>query len=275
MQALDRIMLNMSDAQPEEKRKVNWVNLVLIIAALVVVSAWLAFTPPGLDGKLHAAGYSVCHQLDDHSYSIGGVVLPLCARCTGTFLGLFISLTYLTSRGRQGGKPSNLKIAVLAAFFLFFAVDGINSTLGLIPGLSSFYPSSNLLRLISGLLMGIALANLVMVLWNQTLWTNEDPSPLLRDWKQLGLILLLCGASGALILADIPILYYPVAILSILGIFLVLSMVYSLLWCIVLKKENTLHQFSDGLRIFIMGFITAIVQIGVLDLLRHLLTGTW
>ena len=91
----------------------------------------------------------------------------------------------------------------------------------------------------------------------------------------MGILILLCAAAGALIIANIPILYYPVAILSILGIFLVLSMIYSLLWSIILKKENTLHLFKDGFRIFSMGFITAIVQIGVMDLLRYILSGTW
>jgi len=124
-------------------------------------------------------------------------------------------------------------------------------------------------------MMGIALANLVLVLWNQTLWVSPNPAPLLRDWKQLGGLILVTAVAGALIIADIPILYYPVAILSTTGIFLVLSMIYSLLWSIILKKENTLHLFNDGLRIFIVGIITAIAQVGAMDLLRYSLSGSW
>ena len=30
----------------------------------------------------------VCHQIPDHSLAIGGQALPLCARCTGAFLGI-------------------------------------------------------------------------------------------------------------------------------------------------------------------------------------------
>ena len=267
-------MLSMSEHESPPKNK-KMINLVLIVLALIVLTVWLFLTPPGLDGKLHAAGYSVCHQMDEHSYMIGGRVLPLCARCTGTFLGLFISLLYLYSREKNSGFPSKPKTAVLIAFFLFFAVDGVNSAIGFIPGLGSLYSSSNLMRLISGLLMGIALANLVLVLWNQTLWVNPNPAPLLRTWKQLGGLILVTAVAGALIIADIPILYYPVAILSTTGIFLVLSMIYSLLWSIILKKENTLHLFNDGLRIFIVGIITAIAQVGAMDLLRYSLSGSW
>jgi len=145
-------------------RKPGKWNTPLVIIALLVVTAWLIFTPPGLDGKLHAAGYSVCHQIDEHSFVVGGKVLPLCARCTGTFLGLLITLVFLYPRDKRSGFPARMKIAVLVLFFLFFAVDGINSTLTLLPGLKPLYAPSNILRLISGFLMGIALANLVLTL---------------------------------------------------------------------------------------------------------------
>lgn len=265
----------MLTSEPKKNLKINRLNLVLTIFALLVATTWLIATPQGLDGKLHAVGYSVCHQLDEHSYAIGGKVLPLCARCTGTFIGLFLSLVYLCSQGKRSGFPSKPKIFVLVLFFLYFAVDGINSTLSFIPGLTSLYPSANLLRLTSGLLMGISLATLVMTLWNQTLWVEADPAPLLAKWKQLGFMVVLCAAAGAVTIANIPILYYPVAILSITGIVLVLSMIYALLWSIILKKENSMHLFKDGYRIFIVGIMTAMLQIGVMDLLRYSLSGNW
>ncbi len=265
----------MSTPEPMPSRKPGKWYTVLIAIALLSLTAWLIFTPPGLDGKLHATGYSVCHQIDEHSFVVGGKVLPLCARCTGTFLGLLITLIFLYPRDKRSGFPSRLKIAILVLFFLFFAVDGINSTLTLLPGFEPLYPPSNLLRLASGLMMGIALANLVLSLWNQTLWVDQNPEPILRHWGQLGWLILLCAAAGVLVSADIAVLYYPIAFLSTFSIFLILSMIYTLLWCIILNKENTLHLFRDGFRIFIMGIITAIVQIGVMDLLRYLLSGTW
>lgn len=268
-------MLEMPTSELEKKTKTSQRNFLLVICLVAVLTTWLLLTPPGLDGKLHAVGYSVCHQIDAHSYTIGGRVLPLCARCTGTFLGLLISLVYLHPRNKRSGFPPRHLIAILVLFFLFFAFDGINSSIAFFPGLQPLYPSSNLLRLISGLLMGVALANLVLALWNQTLWVEQDPRPILHSWKQLALVLLLCAAVGALIIADITILYYPIAIFSSLSIFIILSMIYSLLWCIILKKENSLHLFRDGFRIFGMGIITAIVQVGVMDLLRYLVSGTW
>jgi uncharacterized membrane protein len=260
---------------PEKARQRKWINVALIILLLAVLTTWLALTPEGLDGKLHAVGYSVCHQIDSHSFTINGKVLPLCARCTGTFLGVMVSMAYLGIKNRGAGIPSRFKIVVLVTFFVLFAADGINSALTLLPGLRPIYPPSNYSRLASGVLFGIALANLVIPLWNQTLWREADPKPVFQSWKQLGWLVLICGAIFLLVIANIPVLYYPIAILSTLSVVTILSMVYSLLWCIILKKENSVHLFRDGMRIFIAGSITAILQIGVMDLIRYILSGTW
>ena len=268
-------MADMMDNKAPSPQKLRWVNLGLTLLLLAVFTVWLVFTPEGVDGKLHAAGYSVCHQMESHSFSVGGKFLPLCSRCTGTFLGVMVSMAYLGVKNRGAGVPSRWKIAVLAVFFILFAVDGINSSLTLLPGLQPFYPPSNYTRLGSGLLFSIALANLVIPLWNQTLWHDEVPTAVFSHWKQLGWLMLFNGIIFLLVIANIPFLYYPIAILSILSIFVILSMVYSLLWCIILKKEKSMHLFRDGMRIFIAGITTAILQIGVMDLIRYLLSGTW
>jgi uncharacterized membrane protein len=265
----------MDDRQPLQlaSRKIS--NLILIITGLLVFSIWLVFTPPSLDGKLHAAGYAVCHQLESHSRSFAGKVLPLCARCTGTFLGVLISLIYLSSNRKNGGIPSRLKIALLVLFFTAFAIDGINSSLTILPGVTPLYPPDNRLRLFTGLLFGICLGNLVLPLWNQTLWAKWENEPVLKSWRQFILLIFLVAAIGFLIQLEIPFLYYPIAFFSIVAIFIILGMIYSLLWCIILKKENSLHHFRDGTRIFIIGMITAILQVGMMDFARYVITKTW
>lgn len=224
---------------------------------------------------MHAAGYSVCHQLESHSLTIGGKYLPLCARCTGTFMGILLTLIFLSRKGKNSGVPSKLKMAILILFFAVFALDGINSAISLVPGMQPLYPPDNRLRLLTGLLFGISLGTLTLTLWNQTMWQSENRNPLLQTWRQFAILLLVIIGCGALILADIPWLYFPIAVLSTGTIFLILSIIYALLWCIILKKENTLNHFREGIRIYSAGVITAIFQVGLMDLLRYLLTGTW
>jgi uncharacterized membrane protein len=251
------------------------VKIGLVIALLGVVSLWAFFTPHGVDGKLGAVGYAVCHQIDSHTLSVGGRLLPLCARCTGMYLGALAALMVLAPHDKRGGSPSKAKLVVLAVLFLVFVVDGVNSSLALISVEAPLYPPSNLLRLVTGLMMGIILANLLIPLWNQSLWIEKDVRPVLGTWKRFLLLIVCEVAVGILVWFDIPWLYYPIGVLSTGTIFLILGMVYSLLWSIILNKENTLKKFNDGLLFFLLGLICAWLQIGLMDLVRFSLTGTW
>lgn len=251
------------------------VTIFLLLAILVSLLTWLVLTPPGVEGKARAIGYSVCHQLEDHTITIGGKFLPLCARCTGTFLGLLVTTSILLSKGKASGAPGKVKIAVLVLMALPFVVDGVNSTLTQLLDRPFLYPPANWLRLTTGLSFGISLGNLIIPLWNQTLWQESSPKAALNKWGTLGWIILSSTLVGGLVLLNIPILFYPIAVLSTLTIPLVLAMVYSLLWCIILKRENSLQRFKGGIRIFSAGLLTAILQVGLIDLLRFVTTGTW
>ncbi|PKN84536.1 MAG: hypothetical protein CVU45_08935, partial [Chloroflexi bacterium HGW-Chloroflexi-7] len=122
-----------------------------------------------------------------------------------------------------------------------------NSMLASFFSISPLYPPSNWLRLGTGLLMGVVLANILLPLWNQTLWKESNPRPVLQSWKHFFLLLLFMIVVGVLIWLDIPMLYYPIAILSTVTVFVILGMVYTLLWSIILNKENTLEKLKDGI----------------------------
>lgn len=255
--------------------KQRWVKIALLVLLLAIFSVWSIETPSGLIGKVQAIGYAVCHQIASHTIEIGGKLLPLCARCTGMYLGTLLALLILKPNQRLSGKASIVKIIVLAGFLLVFTVDGVNSMLDSFFNIQSLYPPSNLLRLGTGLLMGVVLANLLLPLWNQTLWKQSDPHPVLHSWKQL-LLLVFCEVCAAvLVWLDIPFLYYPVAILSTGTVIIILGMVYTLLWSIILNKENTLEKLKEGWTFYLLGVICALLQIGLMDLIRMSLTGSW
>src|SRR5450759_1456011 len=60
---------------------------LVIAAAVLVFTGWFINTPPGLLGKADAIGYAVCHRISERSFHIGSIQLPLCARCSGMYLG--------------------------------------------------------------------------------------------------------------------------------------------------------------------------------------------
>ncbi|MCX6055955.1 MAG: DUF2085 domain-containing protein [Chloroflexi bacterium] len=248
--------------------------LLLGILALLATT-WVLLTPAGLDGKIRAIGFAVCHQIESHSLEIGGKVLPLCSRCTGMFLGTLMAMMVLSNREKRSEGPSRTKTAILGVFFLLFVFDGVNSTLSFFSSSHPIYPPSNLLRLITGLMMGTILANLLLPLWNQTLWADPKKEKVLATWKQFILLFLAETVAGVLVIMNIPFLFYPIAILSIGMILLILNMVYSMLWMILLNRENSLQHFKEGFPYYLLGWITVFLQIGLMDFLRFRLVGSW
>ena len=120
-------------------KKISWLRLknfrwLLVIAVSLLFIGWLLNTPSGLLGKADAIGYAVCHRIDLRSFHIGDRQVPLCARCTGMFLGAMLGLCYQSYIGqKRSGAPPAQVIVVLVIFVFAFILDGLNSYVSLIP----------------------------------------------------------------------------------------------------------------------------------------------
>ena len=87
----------------------------------------------------HVAG---CHQMESRSFSFHDYQYPLCARCTGITIGYLIGLILFLVNIRI--NPGLLLLMCLPC-----AVDGLVQKF-------TAYESNNIKRLITGLLIGIA-----------------------------------------------------------------------------------------------------------------------
>ena len=95
-------------------------------------------------------GRLVCHQRPERTLWIGGHCLPVCARDTGAFLGLFLGYSLLLFLRRKEAKgPPNLILTL--AMLVPMLVDSFGQMFG-------FWTSTNDVRLVTGLLFGMALA---------------------------------------------------------------------------------------------------------------------
>ena len=243
-----------------------WIFLGLLFAALLV--PWLVFTPPGFTGKLQAIAAAVCEQNPAHMLELGRRTLFLCSRCTGMYLGTFVAMTYLFNRKKAMRFPSRGKMVVLGLFFFAFAVDGINSTIATFAPQYSLYSSGNTLRFLTGMSMGIVIANVLLPLWNQTFWAEGSDQAVLSSWRQLVGLILIETLVGALVLSGEKVLYYPVVLLSTGMVPLLLTLVYTLLWLMVLKRESLFRHWKEGILYIELGALCMLVQIGTFDLLR-------
>ena len=257
-----------------DQRRAAW-RWVLFGLAIALTVIWLFLTPHGLLGKADAVGYAVCHQIEARSFQINGRSFPLCARCSGLFLGALLGLIYQVVKGRKGRMPplgASLFFGLLAFAWVF---DGFNSFLMLVPSISSLYTTQNWTRLVTGTGMGLAVSAILMPAFIQTMFSTWEDQSAFKGWKSILIVVLAAAGLNLLLLLENPWVLYPLALLSAGGVLALLIMVYSTVLVMLFKRDNTYHSFRELLIPLVGGYILALLQIGVIDLVRYLLTGTW
>lgn len=251
-------------------------NGIVLLAVIVLLVGWLLNTPAGLLGKADAVGYAVCHRIDLRSFHLGERQLPLCARCSGMYLGAMLGLLYQAKLGsRKAGTPPRRVIALGAVLGLAFALDGINSFASFFPRGALLYEPQNWLRLVTGTGMGVLISIALFPAFNQTVWKNWQPQPAIPDLKTTLGLLALSVVVILMVLSENPLLLYPLALISAAGVLVLLSMVYCMLWLMVTRRENRYTNIPELLLPLVGGFGLALLQIVLLDAGRFLLTGTW
>ncbi len=255
--------------------KSTFLTGVLFAATAALLVGWLIETPAGLLGKADAIAYAICHRIAARSFTIGDRPMPLCARCTGMYLGALVGLVYQIRLGKRGGLPSHKILAVLAFFVVAFGIDGVNSYLQFFPHAPSLYTPQNWLRLLTGTGMGLGMAAMLLPVFNQTIWQNWSGEKLLSSWRQLIELLLLAALVDLAVLSGNPLLLYPLALISAATVMVLLSMIYAMVWVMLSKRENHFQSLKGLTIVLVVGFSTALSQIAVMDFARYLLTGTW
>jgi uncharacterized membrane protein len=256
---------------------------LVVLVGLAVITVWWINTPPGFLGKLDAIGYAVCHRLGERSFHIGPIQLPLCARCSGMYLGAMTGLLLQAIIGRRSARIPPWSVLVpLIVFVLAFGLDGANSYLylikqvypGSLPQIPNIYVPNNTLRLLTGSGMGLGIAALLYPAFNQTVWKDTLERPALT-LKTFGLLFGIQIALDLLVLTDSPIVLFPLAVISALGVLILLMAVYGMVWIMLMRQDNQFTRFRQLWLPAAAGLTIAMVQIAGIDLLRFWLTHTW
>ena len=241
------------------------------LALTVLTMFWL---PGPVWDLLHAVGYAVCHQLPAHSFFLDRTQLPLCARCSGTFLGAIVSLGAIIWRGRTraGNLPSVPMLVVLFLFFVAWALDGVNSYVGSILLLPNLYEPNNVLRVATGLANGVALTNLAMPVFHITVWKQTTQEAPLQNWRELGMLLLVALVLGALLEVGPPVLLGPAAFWSAAGVVALLTVVNTVIVVVAIRRESAATSFRDLLAPLAAGLLLTAGEIAAIGWGRAWLT---
>ena len=94
---------------------------------------------------IYSAGDRLCHQKAERSFFINGNQMPFCSRCTAIWLGMAIGLGFIVFYRIQLNEKFLFAIVV---GIIPIGIDGIGQLFG-------FWESTNIIRFVTGLLIGI------------------------------------------------------------------------------------------------------------------------
>lgn len=213
-----------------------------------------------MDWLLNAAnwfGSAVCHQWDSHSYFIAGVPLCLCARCTGMYLGGLLTLTYLAVRKPRAAQfPKMPYLVAMVVFFFLWAGDGVNSFASEILRHPFLYEPQNILRLITGALMGISLGSLLFIMLNSNLYRAPFTKPIFENAADFFILLALAAGLVLLVNSQMDWLLYPLTALMLLAIVALNASIWAALaasfFRAVSRPRELLPRFAVGVLIALL-----------------------
>ena len=84
----------------------------VLLAVGLLIWAVLVFAAPGI---LFPVGQFICHQRPERSFFIGGQQLPVCARCTGLYLGAALAIPFGLAAAVVASTRHNRRIIIVAA----------------------------------------------------------------------------------------------------------------------------------------------------------------
>jgi len=248
----------------------SWGPLLIRVLSLLVISGIIVVSPGGLLDQADHVGYAVCHQILERTYFFGDRPLPLCARCSGQYLAALGGLLWLAAAGRirAGQLPRRPIIVMLLVFLVIWGIDGLNSYLTFFPGLPHLYEPSNLLRLATGTLEGMTLAALLTPFFNITVWRHPLPQPTLRGGQDLLGWMFMSAMVVAAVQSGWPPLLYPIALLSVLGVLVLLTMVNSMIVALALRRDGAAETWWEATLVIMPGLALALLEILLLNLIR-------
>lgn len=249
---------------------------LLLSALAILLGGWLLYTPPGFWGKMQGLGFAVCHQSPTHSFHFHGLSMPLCARCTGMYLGALIAMLMQLRRRseRLNAFPKWYFLVVFGLFLAAFAIDGFNSLFA--KGFDiHLYDTQNWMRLLSGLGVGWGMGALVGPAFHQSVWSKSTNAPFFSKPIQLLWLILFSIVPVTGMLLNIPWITAITAVITPLAVPFFLSTLHTLLILMATFKENSITTWKQLLPYWLGGVILAFLQIFLFSWARVATFGSW
>ncbi|HSH02008.1 MAG TPA: DUF2085 domain-containing protein [Anaerolineae bacterium] len=266
---------------PPRRNKRRWFIFTIAFISLILVGWQTVSNNLHLDPDhlpLTTAdyiGYAVCHRITDRSFAIAGRQLPLCARCTGMYLGFaFTFLPLILAGRRRWASYPHWSIGLfLLGLIAIMGFDGLNSYSHFFANTPRLYTPSNELRLLTGMGTGLAMGIGLFPALAETLWKDHQSQPILNWGELISLIFLLIVVTIA-VLSNQPVVLYVMALVSALGLIIILTSLNMIFLMIALAWDAQATRWQQLILPIMGGLLITITQIALIDYIRYSLTGT-
>ena len=208
--------------------------------------------------------------------------LPIEARDGGIYQGFLLTWLYLVAihRARAKGMPRLWMLIAMIVFIIAMAADGLNALLydlqfyGGLEEVPHLYVPSLELRLITGLLTGIAFAGIMLPIANYVLWRDDDARPLFENTKHFFGALAVLAGFGLIVHSESGLFYYPVAIFSAASVVILLALINAVFLLSFRGKFAYAATWRGALNPFAAGTVATVLELGALSLMRYAVLGT-
>ncbi|PID84983.1 MAG: hypothetical protein CSA11_07905 [Chloroflexi bacterium] len=221
-------------------------------------------------------GYALCHRITARSFTIAGRQFPLCARCTGMYLGVFVVYLLLWGNGRlrRGGMPPPLILVLLMGFVALMGIDGINSYLHFFPNAPHLYEPRNWLRLLTGMGTGLMMGITILPALTQTLWRQVSYQPIIASCRELAGVMLVALFFALSLLSNQDAINYVLALASTIGLLLIVLSLNVVFLLIAFRRESRAENWRQLILPLTVGLILTITELSIISALRFNWSGT-
>lgn len=246
--------------------KAFWVAVILLAVAVITFVTF----PAELDAKFAGICYGICAQQPSHTFTLSGILLPLCARCTGMYGGFAITLAYflLLRRGKAMNLPPVPILLLVVSFLAVMAIDGINSFINDLR-LTPLYLPDNRLRLATGLGTGLAMAVILLPVLNSTMWKKPKDVAVLKGVCELAGALAGMVLFYATVASGFGPLLFPVSLISSAGVLLLISALNLVPVIALAGKEGKITNIAHLLPYWGLALLAAVLELGGMSLLKY------
>ncbi len=265
----------------QRPRSRRWQLLLVVLGALLVMGFY-TITDASHLAHSHAlegadwVGYAVCHRITERSFEIAGRQFPLCARCTGMYLGaaLVFLVMFLAGRWRWSELPPLPIMLALVGFIGLMGIDGVNSYSHFFPNAPHLYEPRNWLRLLTGMGTGLAMGIFILPALAQTLWRQPVWRALVGNWRELAGMVMVAGTAVLILLSNQPTILYVLALVSAAGLLFILTAINAVFLLILLKRDGQAERWQETAVPLLISFILAVGEVTAVSITRFNLTHT-